>query len=52
MKKPALQRSRLWAQIGFFVLFTLTPIFDLLRYDLTEKHAYFSPINGTSVSTT
>ena len=41
MKKPALQRSRLWAQIGFFVLFTLTPIFDLLRYDLTEKHAYF-----------
>ncbi len=41
MKKPALQRYRLLAQMGFFALFTLTPIFDLLRYDLTEKHAYF-----------
>jgi hypothetical protein len=41
MTKPPLQRARLWAQIGFFTLFTLTPIFDLLRYDLTEKHAYF-----------
>ena len=41
MTKPPLQRARLWAQIGFFALFTLTPIFDLLRYDLTEKHAYF-----------
>ena len=39
--KPALQRYRVYAQIGFFALFTLTPIFDLLRYDLTEKHAYF-----------
>ena len=41
MTKPALQRYRVYAQIGFFALFTLTPIFDLLRYDLTEKHAYF-----------
>jgi len=41
MKKPALQRNRVWAQIAFFALFTLTPIFDLFRYDLTEKHAYF-----------
>ena len=41
MKKPALQRYRVLAQIGFFALFTLTPIFDLFRYDLTEKHAYF-----------
>jgi hypothetical protein len=41
MKKPALQRYRLLAQMGFFALFTLTPVFDLLRYDLTEKHAYF-----------
>ena len=41
MTKPALQRYRLLAQMGFFALFTLTPIFDLFRYDLTEKHAYF-----------
>ena len=41
MTKSALQRYRVYAQIGFFALFTLTPIFDLLRYDLTEKHAYF-----------
>ncbi|MDE2440637.1 MAG: 4Fe-4S binding protein [Betaproteobacteria bacterium] len=41
MKKPALQRARLLAQMGFFTLFTVTPIFDLFRYDLTEKHAYF-----------
>ena len=41
MKKPALQRARLLAQMGFFALFTVTPIFDLFRYDLTEKHAYF-----------
>lgn len=44
MKKPALQRARLLAQMGFFTLFTVTPIFDLFRYDLTEKHAYFLTI--------
>ncbi|MDP3539238.1 MAG: 4Fe-4S binding protein [Azonexus sp.] len=41
MNKPALQRYRVLAQIGFFALFTLTPIFDLFRYDLTKRHAYF-----------
>ena len=41
MSRPALQRYRVLAQIGFFALFALTPVFDLLRYDLTEKHAYF-----------
>ena len=41
MKKQPLQRARLLAQMGFFALFTVTPIFDLLRYDLTERHAYF-----------
>jgi len=35
-----LQRLRLWAQIGFFVLFVLAPVFDLLRYDLTRGHAF------------
>ena len=42
MSQPALQRYRLLAQMGFFALFTLTPIFDLFRYDLTENHAYFT----------
>ena len=41
MSRPALQRYRVLTQIGFFALFALTPVFDLLRYDLTEKHAYF-----------
>jgi polyferredoxin len=41
MNKPPLQRWRALTQIGFFALFTLTPIFDLLRYDLTAGHAYF-----------
>ena len=41
MSKPALQRARVAAQIGFFVLFALTPIFDLFRYDLVANHAWF-----------
>ncbi len=41
MKQATVQRSRLLTQMGFFVLFTITPIFDLLRYDLTQAHAYF-----------
>ncbi|MCL2635024.1 MAG: 4Fe-4S binding protein [Betaproteobacteria bacterium] len=41
MKKPPLQRQRALAQIAFFALFALTPVFDLLRYDLTAGHAYF-----------
>ena len=41
MKKAPLQRYRVLAQIGFFARFTLTPLFDLFRYDLTQKHAYF-----------
>lgn len=41
MTKPALQRYRALTQIGFFALFTLTPIFDLFRYDLVANHAYF-----------
>ncbi|MEZ5626046.1 MAG: 4Fe-4S binding protein [Rhodocyclaceae bacterium] len=35
------QRARLWAQVGFFVLFVLAPVFDLLRYDLVAGHAWF-----------
>jgi polyferredoxin len=41
IKIERLQRYRLLAQMGFFTLFTVTPIFDLFRYDLTERHAYF-----------
>ena len=41
MTKALLQRQRVWAQIGFFTLFTLTPIFDLFRYDLVANHAWF-----------
>ncbi len=35
------RRNRLIFQTGFFVLFALTPVFDLFRYDLYEGHAYF-----------
>jgi polyferredoxin len=35
------QRKRLLWQMGFFVLFVVAPLFDLLRYDLTLGHAYF-----------
>lgn len=41
MTRPPLQRARLAAQMAFFALFTVTPLFDLFRYDLTEHHAYF-----------
>lgn len=36
----ALQKKRLWAQTGFFALFCLAPVFDLLRYDLEAGHAW------------
>lgn len=39
--KPRLQRQRRLAQIAFFLLFILAPLFDLFRYDLREGHAYF-----------
>ena len=41
MKQATIQRSRLLAQMGFFVLFSVTPVFDLLRYDLVAGHAWF-----------
>lgn len=34
------QRLRRWAQAGFFVLFILAPVFNLLRYDLVAGHAW------------
>jgi ferredoxin-type protein NapH len=33
------QHLRLLTQIGFFVLFVVAPVFDILRYDLTRNHA-------------
>jgi len=33
------QRWRLYCQIGFFVLFVMAPVFDILRYDLVAGHA-------------
>lgn len=41
MKNTSLQRSRLFAQMAFFVLFAVTPVFDLFRYDLVAGHAWF-----------
>ncbi len=34
------QGRRLAFQLGFFTLFVLAPVFDLLRYDLTTGHAW------------
>ena len=41
MSKPRLQTRRVLAQIAFFALFALTPVFDLFRYDLVANHAWF-----------
>lgn len=41
MSKPRLQTQRVLAQIAFFALFALTPVFDLFRYDLVANHAWF-----------
>lgn len=35
------QKQRIAAQTGFFLLFILAPVFNLLRYDLTAGHAWF-----------
>lgn len=42
--RPGERRRQAWrvlAQMSFFVIFVLTPLFDVLRYDLTRGHAYF-----------
>jgi polyferredoxin len=38
-KAGAVQRQRLYWQIGFFVLFIMAPVFDLFRFDLDAGHA-------------
>jgi polyferredoxin len=35
-----LQQHRFALQLGFFALFVLAPVLDLLRFDLTRGHAY------------
>ena len=35
-----LQQRRFAFQLGFFALFVLAPVLDLLRFDLTRGHAY------------
>lgn len=40
-RQKRFQHLRLVTQIGFFVLFCLAPVFDLLRYDLVAGHAWF-----------
>ena len=37
MPQAVIQRSRLFAQMGFFVLFAVTPVFDLLRQWLVRR---------------
>jgi len=42
--RAAERRKQVWrllAQAVFFIVFVLTPVFDLFRYDLTHGHAYF-----------
>lgn len=41
MPPPIVQRHRLLWQMGFFILFCLAPVFDILRYDLIAGHAVF-----------
>lgn len=40
MNPAAEQGWRRVTQLGFLALFVLAPVFDLLRFDLVEKHAY------------
>ncbi len=42
-----LQRRRLAFQFGFFALFVLAPILNLLRFDLTRGHAYLLGVEWT-----
>ncbi|NMG50603.1 4Fe-4S binding protein [Azoarcus communis] len=41
VKPHSLQQRRALCQVGFFVLFVLAPVFDILRYDLDAGHAWF-----------
>ena len=47
MKTPPLQRRRTFIQLGFFALFVLAPVLDILRFDLTRGHAVLLGQNWT-----
>jgi polyferredoxin len=47
MSRTALQRRRAWFQVGFFALFVLAPVLDILRIDLTRGHAILLGMDWT-----
>jgi polyferredoxin len=47
MSRTGLQRRRAIFQAGFFVLFALAPVFDILRLDLTRHHAILLGMDWT-----
>lgn len=47
MARIALQRRRAWFQAGFFALFVLAPVLDILRIDLTRGHAVLLGMDWT-----
>ncbi len=47
MSRTRLQRRRAWFQAGFFALFVLAPVFDILRIDLTRHHAILLGMDWT-----
>ena len=47
MGRTSLQRRRAWFQAGFFVLFVLAPVLDILRIDLHRGHAILFGMDWT-----
>jgi len=47
MGRTVLQRRRAWFQVGFFTLFVLAPVLDILRIDLTRGHAILFGMDWT-----
>jgi len=45
--RTAIQTKRFALQAGFFVLFVLAPVFDLLRFDLDQSHFYLFGMRWT-----
>ena len=47
MSRTRLQQRRAWFQIGFFTLFAVAPVFDILRIDLNRGHAVLFGMDWT-----
>lgn len=45
--RTRLQITRIWYQIGFFVLFLVAPIFDIFRFDLNQGFFYLLGFHWT-----